>query len=371
MTSAIRKGFWVFPLLGAAFAACSSDASAPPGSGVAASGGTGGGGGSGGSIIVDAGGSGGLDPDASCGAVSESAKNSPLHLYIMLDKSSSMAGNQWTSAVAGLNAFLASADSAGVSVGLKFFPREADATPVCDQKAYSKPDVAFGVLPGNASALAAALGAATPNGLSTPTYPALGGGILKAIELAQNNPGDAAAVLLVTDGVPQGPASVCGTVNPEDWNEIASLAAAGANFNPPVTTYVVGLPGVDQSFANQIAKAGGSSAAILVSNTNVQAEFEKALAKVRGQALPCEYEIPDKVSKGEIAYDFVNVVLQSGGKSTNVLQTSDCNLGAGWYYDDPTDPSKILLCPSVCANLKQDFTASLQILMGCKTQVVR
>lgn len=384
MTPTFRIGLSIAVCCGltAAFYGCGSDASAPPGSGVGGSSGTGAGGGTAGdasssggtgAVITDAGPPDGIDPDAACAAITESAKNSPLHLYIMLDKSNSMAGGQWTAAVAGLTAFVQSADSAGVSVGLKFFPRAAGGPPACDQKAYATPDVAFAVLPGNAAALVTALGGESPNGLSTPTYPALGGGLLKGIELVQNNPGHTAAVLLVTDGAPAGPGTICAGVNPEDWNEIAKLATTGVNFSPSVLTYVVGLPGVDQTFANQIAAAGGTQSAILVSNTNVQAEFEQALAKVRGEALPCEYELPDKVSKGEIEYGRVNLTIDSGGKKTDILQTTDCNKGAGWYYDPPAPatPKRILLCPSICDSVKKDFTAKLDILLGCKTQVVR
>ncbi len=352
-----------------------SDASEPPGSsvgtgGASNTGGTGNGG-TGGSVI-DADLPDALDPDANCQVVTESAETTPLHLYVMLDRSASMAGNQWDAARAGLTAFVNASDSAGVSVGLKFFPRDlTNGVPACDQPEYAKPDVAFGLLPGNAPAIVTALTNQAANGIGTPTYPALGGAILKAIELRQTNPGQTAAVLLVTDGVPQGPAATCAGVDPEDWNAIASLAQAGASFNPPVVTYVVGLPGVDQTFANQIAVAGGTTSAILVSNTNVQKEFEDALAKVRGQALPCEFELPAQVASGEYDTNKVNVLVTTGGSSKKVLQTSDCALGDGWYYDDPLDPKRILFCPAVCAELKKDFTAKVDILLGCKTETVR
>lgn len=361
---------------------CGSDASTPPGSSVTGGNGGGGSGGSAGTGAAPGGGSGGgvIDSgltdgptaDANCGIVTEKANSTPLHLYVMMDKSSSMAGNQWDAATAGLTAFVKDANSAGVSVGLNFFPRDPDGTPACDQKAYSTPKVPFDFLPKNETAIVAGLNAESPSGLSTPTWPALGGAILKGIEIAQNNPGHTAAVLLVTDGVPQGPAATCSGVNPEDFGEIAKLAATGAGFTPPVLTYVIGLPGVNQTFANQVAASGGTTSAILVSNTNVQKEFQTALEKVRGQALPCEYELPEKVDKGEFAPDKVNVELTPGtGPTTTIPQTPDCNQGAGWYYDDPVKPTKIVLCPSVCDGIKKDFGAKIDILLGCPTQVVK
>ncbi|MBX3129574.1 MAG: VWA domain-containing protein [Polyangiaceae bacterium] len=357
-----------------AWAGCGSDATAPPGSSLGGSGGSGNVGGdasAGTGATIDVQVPDALDPETACSVITEQAQSTPLHLYVMLDKSSSMAGNQWDSAELGLTAFVNAPSSAGVSVGLKLFPRPGSSVPACDQQEYAKPDVPFGTLPANAQAIISFMASASPNGLGTPTYPALGGAILKGVELRQNNPGHTAAVLLVTDGEPQGPAASCSGVDPEDWAAIAGLAAAGAAFDPPVLTYVVGLPGVDQSFANQIAQAGGTASAILVSQTNVAKEFEEALAKVRGQALPCEFEMPAQVTSGQYDPDKVNVVLDAGGKITKILQTTDCTAGAGWYYDDPLDPKKILLCPAICSDVKQDYTAKLDILLGCKTETVR
>jgi hypothetical protein len=288
----------------------------------------------------------------------------------MMDKSSSMAGFKWDAAKAGLIAFVKDSQSGGIYAGLKFFPRKADGSPACDQQAYAQPDTPFDLLPGNAIAIEAAINGETPDGQSTPIYPALGGAILKGIQIVQNNPGHSAAVLLVTDGVPQGPAALCGNVNPEDTAEIAKLAQTGATFTPAVATFVIGLPGVDQAFANTVAQAGGSGSAILVSSTNVQQEFQDALSKVRGQALPCELELPDEVAKGQVDYQKVNLILTPGdGTPTDILQTPDCNQADGWHYD--AGHTKIILCPNVCDGLKKDYKAVVDIKLGCQTKVVK
>ncbi len=361
--------------MAAAIAACSGADEKPSstvtgGTGGQAAGGTAGtdsGAGGNGAIAIDAGGD-VLDLDGGCGLIQKQAQATPLQLYVMVDKSSSMAGSKWDSAVAGLSAFVNDPASAGISVALSFFPRPADGTPVCDQNAYKTPKVAFDVLPKNAQAILTALAAETPDGLSTPTYPALGGALLGGIEVASNNPGHTAAVLLVTDGVPQGPAPSCGGVDPEDTQAIAGLAQSAANFSPPVLTYVIGLPGVDQTFAHTIAQAGGTTSAILVSTANVQTEFQEALAKVRGQALPCELEIPEEVRSGQIAYDKVNVLFTPGGGTTETIaQTTDCDAAPGWMYGP--DQKTIILCPEICEKLKADFEAKLDVLLGCKTLV--
>jgi hypothetical protein len=41
--------------------------------------------------------------------------------------------------------------------------------------------------------------------------------------------------------------------------------------------------------------------------------------------------------------------------------------GDGWYYDNPAAPTKILLCPSTCTLVKQDSSAEVSVLFGCKS----
>lgn len=348
-------------------------------------GGGSGGGGAGGAAGSDAsasGGSGGNDdggfldvvsdasPDASCVYLVDEGTRTPLNLYVMFDKSSSMTGgNKWDSAKAGLSAFLNDPKSAGIRVALNFFPRAPDSTPVCDQMAYKEPRVPFGELPQNAGPLMDALDAELPDGFSTPMYPALGGAILKAIDVTAS--GESAAVLLVTDGEPQGPASTCAGVDPEDPAEIAKIAASGAAYVPPVTTFVIGLPGASQSVGNTIAAAGGSGEAILVASTDVEQAFQEALAAVRGQALPCEFVIPTEVAQGDVEPGNVNVLYTSPGSpdSETLPKSTDACATGSWVYDDDTAPTLISLCPSTCEQLRQDMDGKIEVMLGCKTVV--
>lgn len=370
-------------ILGAALAPAVLVAACAPGSSTTGSGNPGATTGEGGAGVGGAGGAGAgsgaspsggngatggtpIDPDAACGVVEEKANVEPLNLYLMVDRSVSMEGTNWNAARAGLEGFLQSPKAAGVRVAIKFFPIP-DTVPNCDQNLFKVPTVNFAPLPGNAQPILDAMDAEDPAGGSSPIYPALGGAILAGIDVASNNPGEAAAVLLVTDGAPQGPGAVCSGADPEDPAEIASLAASGFAFDPSVVTFVVGLPGVNQAFANQVAQAGGSAQAILVSNVNVAVEFQKALEKVLGQALPCEFAIPFKVDSGEIQLTQVNVeVTPGGGMPSIVPQNLDCD-GPGWKYDQIVDPTKIILCPETCAEVKADYQAAIQILLGCQT----
>lgn len=324
-------------------------------------------GGSGG-INLAQGGSGGLDPDAACALYEHQAVSKPVNLYIMFDKSASMAGNKWDAAKEGLTTFVEDPSSAGLEVALRFFPRDPDSTPACDQPAYSQPTVPFTALPAGAPAIVAALAAEAADGFSTPIYPALGGALLEGIAIANANPGEVSAVLLVTDGAPEGPATTCGGVDPEDPQVIADLAATAAAFDPPVLTYVVGLPGVDQSAAHAIALGGGTEAAILVASGDVAGNFADALAIVRGNALPCAYEIPEEVLAGEVALGKVNVEITDEGVPETMALNPDCD-GEGWRYDDPAMPTTIELCPDTCDQLKSTPDIAIQVVLGCNTLV--
>lgn len=309
-----------------------------------------------------------IPADAACASVSEQGVSTPVNLYIMFDKSSSQVGTKWDSAKAGLGAFLNDPSSAGIRAAINFFPRANDAIPVCDQPAYKAPRVPFAVLPGNAAAISAALQAETPNGFDTPIYPALGGAILGAIAEVQARPGEAGAVLLVTDGEPTGPAPLCGTVNPEDVSAISAIASSGLHYSPSIKTFVIGLPGVTPSTVNAIAAAGGTTKAYIVASTSIQADFQKALSQVRGQALPCEFELPAKLADKTYTYDRVNVAYTKAGTAAPVTlpQSADCS-GDGWRYDNASDPKRITLCPATCATVKADYGAKIEILLGCAT----
>lgn len=318
-----------------------------------------------------------IDRDAACASSTEKASVTPANLYIMFDKSSSMGpeitSTKWTGAKRGMDAFVKDPASSGLRIALNFFPRPVDGTPACDSAAYMAPRVAYDVLPANTTKILAAIDAEKPDGFNTPIYPALGGALRTAIEELKARPGETSAVILVTDGEPQGPAAMCGSspgVNPEDPKVIADLAATGVTNN--IKTFVVGLPGVNVTIANQIAAAGGTTSAVLATDpTKVDDGFRDALILIRGRALPCDLDIPTKVTKGEVAVGLVNVIYSKGGvpPEETIPQDAGCTGGEGWRYDNPAMPKKIVMCPKTCERIRNDFKAKVEILLGCKTAV--
>jgi hypothetical protein len=52
-----------------------------------------------------------------------------------------------------------------------------------------------------------------------------------------------------------------------------------------------------------------------------------------------------------------------------VASEADCTGSGGWYYDNPTTPTKITLCPSTCTDVQNDPSANVSIELGCATQI--
>jgi len=47
---------------------------------------------------------------------------------------------------------------------------------------------------------------------------------------------------------------------------------------------------------------------------------------------------------------------------------ADCTNGTGWHYDNPSTPTKILICPGSCNTLLANANGKIDILFGCATQ---
>jgi Mg-chelatase subunit ChlD len=332
--------------------------------GSSASGNTGGSsanGGTGGGLILDAStGDGALTDANACAAESQKAELVPLDLYIMLDRSGSMQGSKWSSVTSAIDTFVKDTASIGLGVGLDFFPD----TPECSSSTYSTPSVPIGVLPNNATNISGALvSVASPYG-GTPTVPAMQGAVDYTSNWSFQNPTHVVVIVLATDGVPNDCSSSVGGV--------ATLAQNAANQNPAILTFVIGV-GSALTNLNQIAAAGGTKQAFIVDTSqNVTQQFIDALNAIRGAVVACEYVIPTPEA-GVIDPDKVNVQYTPGSGGTPVIwpKVADINAcpptGDGWYYDNPTSPTKVILCPNTCTQVKQDSNAEVSVLFGCKS----
>jgi hypothetical protein len=247
----------------------------------------------------------------------------------------------------------------------------------CDVATCAQPLVLPGLLTADIAptdaqeaALVAAVQASVPPGPeipnpnpATPTSAALGGAAQWATMHQLANPDDQAVIVLITDGEPQG----CDM----NANNIAQIAA-DAYTQSGVLTYAVGLTGSSEAQLNQIAMAGGTNTAFFVADGGTATQdLLAALLAIRGMPVACDFPLPEATAGGQtIDPALINVNYTLGGTADVELGlvggAAECADKQAWYYDDPTNPTRIMLCPAACASVTNDPSVQIKILAGCK-----
>jgi von Willebrand factor type A domain len=351
-------------------------------------GGNGGGGGSSGSSSGGAfsGGSSGaaasapISADAACASSVQKGEQQGLNAYIMLDYSGSMVGKKWTGVTDAINSFVGQATS-GISVGLQYFglPDPDGGVDIggitlnigdsCNPATYAQPAIEIAALPGVGSMITSSLASHTTPDTSTPTPPALQGAIHHATDWSMAHPSDVTIVILATDGEPSECDDGSGT---SLLAQVEKIAAAGVAQTPKILTFVIGV-GTDTSNLNGIAQSGGTGNAFIVDTSqNVSQQFLDALNKIRGAALGCQYKIPLPSGGGAVDFHEVNVQFTPSSGTPIVVpyvtDKSKCpSSGNAWYYDDPSNPTQILLCTTTCGTVSAG--GEVDVLTGCQTVV--
>src|SRR5262249_14585539 len=77
-----------------------------------------------------------------------------------------------------------------------------------------------------------------------------------------------------------------------------------------------------------------------------------------GLELSCTFAIPPPPDGEALDPSKVNFVYTPAGGSpmtiANVGSMAGCGAGGGWYYDNPTAPTQIIVCPATCTTLQHD-----------------
>lgn len=340
---------------------------------------TGGGGGAGGSVAIDGGGSGGhgmIDPSSACATSTVQANLTPVDLFILFDRSSSMSyKSKWAAATMALTSFFQSPASAGLGVALRFFPEDGCDNVTCNAAACGQPLVPLGRLlstsaPADAQEQALVNVSSTkvpaPNevmgGGGTPLAPALSGAESWATTTLGQKPGDRVAVILVSDGEVNG----CD----EDANNMAKIV--GSAHAAGIDTFAVGLAGYFEAQMNAIAQAGGTGQALFIGKTDVQADLLNALQTIQQKQVSCALPMPQAAPGKVVDPTLVNVDYTPEGGVIGLLgqvtSAATCGAAGGWYYNDPSAPTQIVLCPSTCATVQADPVAKIDIILGCQTE---
>jgi hypothetical protein len=248
---------------------------------------------------------------------------------------------------------------------------EADSCNVAD---YAKPNVPIAALPGNQARLVEVINGRTTYG-NTPTGVALRGAFEHLRTHLAANPGRRGAVILTTDGFPSG----CVPSDPAGIAADIQMAQMGM---PGIATYVIGVFTATEAMRarpalEMFATAGGTGMPfVLDASADLGQRLNEALAKIRGQALPCEFMIPP--GNGNIDFGKVNVTLETGGQEQTVPYVEGaarCDpMRGGWYYDvapGAGTPTRILVCPASCERFKAETDPKVNLVFGCETQVIR
>ncbi|MEJ7729746.1 MAG: vWA domain-containing protein [Polyangiaceae bacterium] len=302
------------------------------------------------------GGSGGVE---TCAESESLAAQKTLDIIVVLDRSGSMLGAKWDGSVTALSTFVNDPASAGINVGIIYFPQDG-ASDSCNIEQYKNVN-AFGPLPQNAPAFISSLDEQDADGSDTPISAALTGSLFAATALQDANPEHKVILVFASDGDP----SACDTV----IANIANIAEQAYNYNG-LQTYVVAIQGATVTNLDQIAAKGGTGQAYDVT-ANIQA-FADKMAEIRATAVGCEITIPEPPQSEVFDKDLVNVNYTPGGMGEAVklpkkLDKADCGAGPGWYYDDENNPTEIIFCPASCQTVQADTKAKINVGFGCES----
>ena len=219
-----------------------------------------------------------------------------VHLVVDASASTVMPNDVWSPLGRALASVLASESSSKLAVGAQLFQGS------CDPSVYTMPAVPIGPVGSARDALASAMSSSTHQP-GAATALALDGALTQAQMWAESSQASA-AVVLISGSEPTGCLG-----NPST----AALAAAGGlGMTPPVTTHVVALGA--RASLDQVAQAGGTGAALSVSDPTSESQILAAVQAAVSQAA-CSYALPTEAA----AYmpDRINLELDDHGATTH------------------------------------------------------
>lgn len=284
---------------------------------------------------------------AECVVASEAISGRALHFVV--DESLAMVfpRDMWTPLGRALDGFVASERAASLSLGMEFFQGE------CDPRAYAQPDVPIAKV-GELTAVAERMDD-RPHGIGAATTLALTAGLEAAHQFGAAHAARG-AVVLISGSEPD----ACGG----SAESAAEAAAAALAFDRPLPTYVLALRDLDS--LQQIAQAGGTQGAVTLDGAVTEDALTSGLDAIATRA-SCEYVLPEAAR----AYvpDRINVKLTEGGTATVLPSVGDAGScdpeRGGFYFDDPENPGRIVLCGSSCDRVLRGGRVDLEY--GCPT----
>ncbi len=303
---------------------------------------------------------------AVCASGTSTVMQSPLALELVVDGSGSMTGDKWNATSSAVQALVDElATKNDTSVGLVLFDDKVET------------DVPLAAMsPAQAAALKAPVAGNNPPGGGTQTRDALTAGYLA---LEQKAPAGATkAVVLLTDGVPNGGATEQQAIVTDVTAKAATtqLFALGVGaLNDPY--------GYEPAFMGALAVAGGTRSSATCDPTEkaieanmchfqvtpkakpaatLAAEISAAFAKVRSNIAACDIGLQNS-GIGKIDPKEVSVVVTDANGQKKTIAPDAVN---GFSLDDATNPTKVLLRGTACADLRGAAGSTARVTLGCK-----
>jgi hypothetical protein len=340
------------------------------------------------------------EPDA-CASTTVTAEPIPLDLIIVVDRSGSMnepewnynqwdqadcnidegevKPSKWCRAINALMDFFESPSSVGMGVGFRTFAGREE-----DCEAYPSLDVDFGIIQGGATdpllaALEAEMNAQHAEG-ETPTERALKTIIdfttlRQQANVANGDTNRRVIGVLVTDGVPFN----CNT-DTVDLNQLVVDHYATTQ----IPTFFIGMEGADYDGLETMADGGGAAEHDQYCNADAGSPCHyydvgegdgtvlvDALDEIRSQVIGCQFSVPT-ADTGLVDLESIEVQFTPGsGAATEILARvlggeASCGTNDGYYTDNDTTPTTILLCPATCTRAESDPDSSVSIELLCE-----
>ncbi|MBI5499757.1 MAG: hypothetical protein HY907_05910 [Deltaproteobacteria bacterium] len=97
-----------------------------------------------------------------------------------------------------------------------------------------------------------------------------------------------------------------------------------------------------------------------------------ATAVERASRVDCTIPIPEPPAGMTFERDMINVLVDDGSGSVAVYKVpsaADCDDRGGWYYDDESAPTAVVLCPATCERVQPTggATTRVDVQFGCAT----
>jgi hypothetical protein len=135
---------------------------------------------------------------------------------------------------------------------------------------------------------------------------------------------------------------------------------------------VIGLGG--DFNLDAIALSGGTHSAFKVDEGDISGSFSAALQNVTNTKLACEYALPPAPAGNQkLDLTRVQVIYSPAGDAASEEIPAISGLSAcanapngGWYYDNASEPTSIMVCPCTCARFE---AGRVDVRVGCRPAV--